>query len=108
MLKINGRAWDVVLVTPRDKNLINDDGIYTFGMTDNILSSIFISNALYGEMLYKVLCHEIAHAYSFSYNIKMDREEEERLAQFVSEYGRSIVSDTDKIVRHILNSNIAL
>lgn len=108
MLKINGRVWAIFLVSPNNVNLINDDGVYTLGMTDNIKSAIYLSDRLNKEMLYKVLCHEIVHAYCFSYDLAVNGAEEERLAQFVSEYGKSIISDTDNLLRHILYSRIAL
>lgn len=108
MLKVNGRAWKILLVKPNNINLVDDNGIYTLGMTDNLKSTIYLSDRLNNEMLYKVLCHEVVHAYCFSYNLIKDRAEEERLAQFISEYGRSIISDTDSLLKHILYSNIAL
>ena len=66
---INGILWNILFVNPYDKNLITDTGIYTLGMTDNNIKTIFISNVVEGDLLLDVLTHELCHAYIFSYNI---------------------------------------
>ena len=88
---INGILWNVLFVNPYDKNLITDTGIFTLGMTDNNIKTIFISNVIEGDLLLDVLTHELCHAYVFSYNIPYDIEEEERLCQFVGKFCNPIL-----------------
>lgn len=95
---VNNITWEIIFVNPNNVNLLNDYGEYTLGMTDNNVKCIFLSNELHGEMLYKVLCHELVHTYSFSYDVDLTREDEERLAQFISDYGKSIILNTEYLL----------
>lgn len=102
-ITINNINWNIIFVNPLNHNLINNHGEYTLGMTDNNIKCVFLSDNLYGNELYKVLCHELCHVYCFSYNIYMDINDEERLAQFISDYGRSIINNTDYLLQlHIV------
>ena len=74
----------------------------TIGMTDNNKHTIYINRDLTGNKLKHVLCHELVHAYSSSYGIYMNREEEERLAQFIADYGYDIIENTDQILSEVL------
>ncbi|MBO7695463.1 MAG: hypothetical protein J6T10_22790 [Methanobrevibacter sp.] len=105
---VNDILWKIVFVHPSSVQLLNNQGLPTFGVTDNNVKCVFLSNKLKGEFLYKVLCHELCHVYCFSYNIFMSVDDEEHLAQFISEYGKSIISDTDTLLDIMLNHNIAL
>lgn len=107
-ITVNDITWQVIFVNPTNEQLINNQGQYTFGMTDNNIKCVFLSNNLKGDFLYKVLCHELCHVYCFSYGIKMSIEDEERLSQFISEYGKSIISDTDYLLDLLFSHNIAL
>lgn len=82
------------------KGLIKN-GIPHLGMTDTAKRTIYINNILYGEQLYKVLCHEIVHAFMFSYNLYLDEQGEEKLANFIAEYGKDIIDDTDYILQEL-------
>lgn len=105
---INSIPWNIHFVNPSNPNLITNSGIYTLGMTDNNIKTIFLNNKLHGELLYDVLCHELTHAYIFSYKIPYSVEEEERLCQFISGYGKSIIQDTDSLLDIILHSRMVL
>ena len=101
-ITVNGTQWNVKVVDPYDPNLTTNHGSYTLGMTDNNIKTIFLSNVLSGDLLYNVLCHELCHVYCFSYGIYMDVEDEEHLAQFISDYGKSIISDTDYLLKRMI------
>lgn len=104
---VNGINWEIIFVDSLNRNLLNNHGIYTLGVTDNNVKTVFLADNLSGELLYKVLCHELCHVYTFSYEIFLTVEEEERLAQFISEYGKSIISDTDYLLRLLFRKDIA-
>lgn len=106
-LTVNGINWKIKFVDSLDHNLLNNHGIYTFGVTDNNVKTVFLSDKISGELLYKVLCHELCHVYCFSYGIYITIQEEERMAQFISEYGKSIISDTDYLLRLLFHKDIA-
>ena len=103
---VNSIKWEIILVNPNDINLITNDGNYTLGMTDNNIKCIFLSNKLDDDLLYNVLCHELCHVYCFSYNIYMDIEDEERLAQFISDFGKSIIKDTHYLLTMLFHNDI--
>ena len=44
-----------------------------------------------------VLCHEIVHAAMFSYDIRLDYQEEEVVAVLISNYGEEIIDITNSI-----------
>jgi hypothetical protein len=56
---------------------------------------------LHGAYFKEVLCHEIVHAAMFSYNIKIDHDLEEFIANFVSRYGQQIIQVTDVMFKNI-------
>lgn len=52
-------------------------------------------------MLDKVLAHELVHAFMFSYNIHIDIEEEEFIADWVSIYGRDLIYMLDRFMQNV-------
>ena len=98
MFTVNGKTWDIDFVEPTNDNLMRSDKVYTLGVTDNNIKTIFLSNKLYGEMLDKVLCHELVHAFSFEYNYDIDIKTEEIIADFMSLFGRDIIYLLDDLI----------
>ena len=72
MLKINGENWRIVL-----------------------------NENLSPQMMKKVLCHEIAHAAMFSYNVDLSIDQEELLADLMATYGQEIIGKTNVIFNRI-------
>ena len=79
---VNSIVWNIIFVPSNSKELLRSDNVLTLGVTDRNVNCVFLSNQLHGELLYKVLCHELCHVYIFSYGIYFLMEEEERLAEF--------------------------
>lgn len=102
MFNVNGIEWDIRFVNAGSKYLKRSDGTYTIGMTDGYTHTIYLARNLKGRMLDKVLSHELTHVILFSYGIEIDEELEERLAQWVSIYGRELVYLLDDLM-DILN-----
>ena len=72
MFTVNGMTWNISFVEPTNCNLMRSDKVYTLGVTDNNIKTIFLNNKLYGKMLDKVLCHELVHVYSFENDCEID------------------------------------
>lgn len=104
-ININNISWKIKFIPGSSGDLRRYDGSYTIGMTDNKKKTIFLYEDLHGEMLYKVLCHELVHAYCFSYGIYMDEEDEERLANFIVHYASDILHLTYEVLENIVRKN---
>lgn len=86
---------------PYDEIFRMDNGEFTIGVCDDNTKTIYISNLLRGEKLKQVLCHEIVHAAMFSYNVELEYEQEELLANLIAIYGKEIVQITDNIFKRL-------
>jgi hypothetical protein len=98
MFKIDEDEWLISFVNPRDINLLMEDGKYTIGTCDYETKTIYLANNLRGDLLKRVLCHEIVHSAIFSHKIKLNYEQEELLANIIAIYGESIINVTNKII----------
>ena len=98
---VNGSIWALQFVRPSNKNLQRSDGSWTIGMTDNQKKTVFIADNLSEYMFIKVLCHELTHVFSFSYDLTLDIETEEIIADFMSLYGRDIIYLADDIMYNL-------
>lgn len=97
MFYINNQPWRIHLVSPNHHALQRPDGSYTIGSCDDELKTIYINDMLNKQMMWRVLCHEITHAAMFSYNILLNIDEEEILADLVATYGYEIIDITNKV-----------
>lgn len=98
MFTVNGENWNLSLVRPHNGILRNSKGIYTLGVTDNNLKTVFIADNLSEQMFDRVLCHELTHCICFSYDIELPMETEEWLCNFMAEHGKEIVYILDAIL----------
>ena len=69
---INNIKWKIKFVSINNSVLTRSDGSRTVGMTDWNTCTVYLANNLTGKFLERVLCHELCHCICFSYNIKMD------------------------------------
>ena len=97
MFHINGEEWRVVYVAPSHSKLIRSDGSVSIGACDDDTKTIYISYETPRRKLKKVLCHEITHAAMFSYNVELNVQQEELLADLIATYGQEIIDITNKI-----------
>lgn len=95
---INGIVWDVYFVSPYSSYLRRSNGSYTIGMTDGLTNEIFIDDNLDEHMYERVLCHELVHAMSFSYNLYLDIDTEEYICSYVEVYGRDTIQLLDYLL----------
>jgi hypothetical protein len=102
MFVCNGKTWNLAFVDPYSHMLTRSNGSKTVGVTDNNTRTVYLSNLLRGKFLDKVLCHELVHVASFSYNCEIDIRTEEIIAEFFSLYGREIIYLADDLMKSIL------
>lgn len=94
---INGLSWRVRFVSPAHPMLLTPSYTYALGVCDKPTQTIYINETIPNWKIKKVIAHELTHAYVFSYCNNISYEEEERLADFVSSHGQSIIKNTKKI-----------
>ena len=99
MYKINGITWYMIRVRSDSPMLMRSDGSITVGMCDRETRTIYISDALHGRFLRKVLLHEICHSAMFSYGIDMSVDQEELFCDLLSTYGDEIIAITDSVFK---------
>ena len=97
MFNINGIWWKVEFTNPQNRNLKKENNSYALGVCNNLNKTIYLANNLEGNMLRKVLCHEIVHAAMFSYNVYLSLEQEEVIADIIATYGEEIIDVTNKV-----------
>ena len=101
MFSINNEIWYIKFVSPYDPMLQRSDGYYTVGSCDDDSKTVYINGTLKGELLRKVLCHEITHCAMFSYNVALSVQQEELLADLVATYGEEIINVTNKVFQKL-------
>lgn len=98
---INGVRWGVRLVSPAHPFLLTPWRTHALGVCDKITQTIYIDKTLSPQKLKEVLCHEIVHAFMFSYIIDLSYNEEELVAELMSQYGENIIHQTNAIYNGI-------
>ena len=101
MFQINGETWFIKFVNPDNFILKMPNNKYTIGVCEDRTKTIYLSNRLRGNLLKKVLCHELVHAAMFSYDVELDLEQEELLANLIATYGEEIIQKTNEIFRRL-------
>lgn len=101
MFVINGETWDVLLVPPNDISLLMPNGNYAIGACVGFEKLIYINCELRGAEFEQVLCHEMVHAAMFAYNIILERDDEEMLAEIIAAFGEEIIDLTDLLFDEI-------
>lgn len=94
---INGVRWRIRLVSPAHPLLLTPWRTHSLGVCDKVTQMICIDNTLPPHTLREVLCHEIVHAFMFSYGIDLSYDEEELVADLMGKYGENIITHTHAI-----------
>lgn len=101
MLNINGEDWRILLVSSYHPKLQRSNGDYSVGACDDTTKTIYINENLENSFLKKVLCHELTHAAMFSYNIEINIDQEELLAEIIATYGQEIIHITNLLFKRL-------
>ena len=97
MININGENWRVLLVSPFHPQLQRSDGTWSIGACDDYYKTIYLSENLDTKTMKKVLCHELVHACMYSYNVDLNYEQVELVANVIATYGQEIIHMTNSI-----------
>ena len=81
--------------------LLKDNNNYAIGCCNDQDKCIYINDTLSDQLLKKVLCHEITHAAMFSYDVYLNIEQEELLADLIATYGQEIIKITNQLFKKI-------
>lgn len=105
---MNGYLWRVEFVSPDSDLLVDRTGTLTVATTDPTAYRIYLSNALEGEFLIRVLAHELGHSVMVSYSLLDDIhrmvypnhwiEAEEWVCNFIANYGWQIFTTAYSIL----------
>ena len=101
MVNINGIGWKILIVSSNHPALMRPDGSYTLGCCDNNSNIIYIVEYLTDYYFKKVLCHELVHACMYSYDIDLNDEQEEVLADLIATYGQEILFITNSMFKRL-------
>lgn len=101
MFEINRINWDIKLVSFNHPKVRRSDGSFALGACDDTTKTIYISEDVPNYKIKKVLCHEITHAAMFSYNVNLNIDQEELIADLIATYGEEIIAITNKIFAKI-------
>ena len=102
MFTINNEMWNLVKVSRYSDMLQRSDGSRTVGMKDRNTKTIYLADDLRGKFLDLVLRHEFCHAFCLSYNVYMDIDTEEIVADFLTTYGREVFEIADRLLIELM------
>jgi len=101
MFEINGETWYIKFTDPYHPIFRMNNGEFSVGTCDDNTKTIYLANHLKGDLLKKVLSHEIVHSAMFSYNIDLTYEQEEVLADLIATYGREIIQNANDMFKRL-------
>ena len=96
IMNVNGINWKIKFTSSERDLTVN--GTVRLGVTDRNTATIYLYDGLYGNLLRKVLIHELTHAWLFSYDYDLDVEVEELICSFVDTYAQDIVFMADDLL----------
>ena len=95
MVNINGEDWKILIVSSNHPSLQRPNGSFTLGCCDDNVKTIYIVEGLNDFYFKKVMCHELVHAAMFAYDVMLEHDEEELLAEIIATFGEEIIDLTD-------------
>lgn len=106
---MNDYVWDIRWAPPTSPYLIDRTNTLRLATTDPAEHSIFLSTVLSGDLLRRVLTHELGHATMISYDLIpsirqfVDRpnwvKAEEWICNFIADYGVEVLSIANEFLK---------
>ena len=108
---INGETWHVIFVKHNDPRLMDRTHNIRLGTTDPRAKTVYLSKALRGDLLERVLIHELGHCAMISFGLLNDIhrmtkqrcwvEAEEWVCNFLANYSRELLGIAEDIVKEV-------
>lgn len=95
-IHVNGHEWSIIF-TSDPSNLRIGNTIH-LGVTNKDTLQVYLNDDIRGDLLRKVLVHELTHVWMYSYGYFVDRETEEMLCSFVDTYAQDVIEHADEIL----------
>lgn len=105
---LNGDTWRVRVVDGSSDALIDRTGSLCLATTDPETMTVYLSDQLRGQLLTRVLIHEIAHCVMYSYGLDSQLrrmvkrrywvEAEEWVCNFIADYGMAVFNSAAKVM----------
>lgn len=105
---MNGYEWHILRVDPKDPRLVDRTRNVRLATTDPNDLCVYLSNELSGEMITRVLIHELGHCAIFSYGLEHEIhrfvkrrywvEAEESICNFLADYERIIFNRVAEVL----------
>lgn len=99
MISINDVRWRIEIIPPSHPILMYKTNIPAFGCCDDVTKTIYLNQSLTPSQMKNVLCHEMVHAAMYSYNIDLDDNVEEIVADIIMSYGDEIIKTTKLAIK---------
>lgn len=103
---VNSQTWKLLFVGVNDVELQRSNGTYTFGVTDNNTKTVSIASGMSAYMTERVICHELTHVMCFSHDVSIPIDLEERLCNFMADYGKEIIYLLDDLLAKLRTNAI--
>lgn len=103
---VNGQTWKLSFVPANSQDLQRSDGTYTFGVTDNNTKTVSIASGMSAYMTERVICHELTHVMCFAHDVSIPIDLEERLCNFMADYGKEIIYLLDDLLSKLRTNAI--
>ena len=110
---LNGILWRVYFVPSTSSYLVDRTGNVRLATTDVRLHNIYIYEGLSGELLKRVIIHEIGHAVMASFGLISELhklvkpeywiEAEEWVCNLIADYGSLILQTSEDVIRDSLD-----
>lgn len=107
--QINGRLWRIIFVNGRSKELVDRTGKLTLATTDPLRNTVYISKSIRGELLERVIKHELSHcelvSYGYLHTIHiMTRREywidmEEWICNYIADHSEEVLYLSQQIIK---------
>lgn len=95
-MRVNNIDWRVIFTGNPDDLELNHT--IRLGITDRKTQTVYLYDGLRGNLLKKVLLHELTHVWLFSYGYDLGVEVEEMICEFVDTYAENILEMAQTLI----------